>query len=166
MAEVLGVVSSGIAVVGLAGQVAKQAIALKQLWDEVKGVPEGIQALVAQLELLNPVLADMEVSFLESPEIYNNHATARQSIAYCTKAIEDLSVLTTDLSQDINSAKWLKKSKSRIRIVLKKDQINAYRERLQNALQLLGLSQQIYLAYVTEVRLLIHNVTDPRLTAL
>lgn len=151
MAEVLGVVSSGIAVVGLAGQVAKQAIALKQLWDEVKGVPEGIRALVTQLELLYPVLADMETSFLESPEIYNSLGTARQSMEYCNRAIQDLSVLTGDLSQDINSAEWLRKSKSRIRIVLKKDQMNAYRERLQSALQLLGLSQQIYLAYVTKV---------------
>lgn len=56
--EVLRVISSGIAVAGLADQVAKQVIALRRLWGEFNGVPENIGGLVAQLEL-QPVLADM-----------------------------------------------------------------------------------------------------------
>ncbi|KAK0109191.1 hypothetical protein ONS96_003014 [Cadophora gregata f. sp. sojae] len=56
MAEVLGVVASGIAVTQLAGQVAKSVIKLKECWDQVQEAPADIKYLLREIDSLNLIL--------------------------------------------------------------------------------------------------------------
>ena len=50
MAEALGVAASGIAVAQLSIQVGSTVSKLKQLWDQVKDVPEDIADLMEQID--------------------------------------------------------------------------------------------------------------------
>lgn len=88
-------------------------------------------------------------SLLESTNAYNNITTTKRSLEYCERAISDLDQLVGDMMQHIDSIRMIKRSKFRLKAVLKKGQIQLYQDRLQSALQLLTLSHQAYIGYVS-----------------
>lgn len=149
MAEVLGLVSSVIAVAELAGRVASSAATLKRLWDEVKDVPEEVNALTEQLELLHPFLAEMEIELLQASDTTRNFNAAKRALDYCRRAGSDLESLVEDMQQQIFTTRGLKKKIAKVKVALKKDQIHDYKRRLSSILHLLSLSQQSYLMYVS-----------------
>ena len=53
MAEVLGVVASGVAVSQIAGQVTKSIFKLKQYWGQVQDAPDEIKYLLREIDSLN-----------------------------------------------------------------------------------------------------------------
>lgn len=152
MAEVLGLVSSVITVAELAGRVATSAATLKRLWDEVKDVPEEVNALLEEIELLHPFLAEMENEFLQTPDIMKNLNAAKRALNYCRQAGSDLESLVEDMQQQIFTARGLKRKIAKVKVALKKDQIRDYKRRLRSILHLLSLSQQSYLIIYTRLQ--------------
>jgi chromosome segregation ATPase len=148
MAELLGLVAGVINVTQLAGQVSVSVFKLRKLWNEVKDVPETITSLMKQLELLNPILSEIEK---QVPQIQAAIPTDRLgvlSLNHSRQAAQNLEQLVDDLQKQITSTKRLKKGIIMAKVVIRKEVIRAYQERLQNALQLLSLSQQTHLMWV------------------
>ena len=146
MAEILGLVSGVITVAQLAGQVGASVLRLKSLWGEVKDVPESINALMMQLELLDLVLSEMDDEFPRVQSILSTDRLAILSLKHSRQAKKNLDHLVNDLQLQISSAKRLKRGIAKVKVTLKKDLIRTYQDRLTNTLQLLSLSQQTHLA--------------------
>ncbi|RSL92543.1 hypothetical protein CDV31_015125 [Fusarium ambrosium] len=152
MAEVLGVVSSIIAIVGVAGKLGTSTFKLKRLWDEVQDVPTSIQRCIEQLEILAPAIQEMESEFERTREMVQNDSAAKRSLEYSQKAMDTLEALIKDMEGRIESARRSKKLLTQLKVRLKKDVLEEHQQRLQFALQLVSLSQQTYLIAVTRAQ--------------
>ncbi|KAL3292678.1 Ankyrin repeat-containing domain protein [Colletotrichum asianum] len=163
MAEVLGVVSSAIAVAELAGKFGLSVMKLKQLWDEIQDIPEEMNRIMRQLEILKPVLAGMEADFVQQRhKVYFNSATNLQaSIEYCRDAVNDLENLAEDLQARISTAKRSRRNITKLKVSFKKEDIRKYQERIGWALHLISLSQQSYLMAFMKSQTVMELVQDP-----
>ncbi|KAF5525655.1 hypothetical protein CGCA056_v003372 [Colletotrichum aenigma] len=139
MAEVLGVVSSAIAVAELAGKFGLSVMKLKQLWDEIQDIPEEMNRIMRQLEILKPVLAGMEADFVQQQrhKVYSNSATnLNASIEYCRDAFNDLESLAEDLQARISTAKRSRRNITKLKVSFKKEDIRKAFMKSQPVVQL------------------------------
>ncbi|KAK2003162.1 hypothetical protein LX36DRAFT_566760 [Colletotrichum falcatum] len=128
-------------------------VVLKRLWDEVQDVPNEIAQLVRQLELLRPVLAEMESEFTHQTHKVYHDSAASLSMEYCQQAVAELDALAEDLRSRIDAAKRSRRNITKLKVTFKKEQIRGYQDKIQFALQLLSLSQQTYTISVVKSRL-------------
>ncbi|KAI8230469.1 hypothetical protein K4K57_006885 [Colletotrichum sp. SAR 10_99] len=164
MAEVLGVVSSAIAVAELAGKFGLSVMKLKKLWDEIQDIPEEMNRIMRQLEILKPVLAGMEADFVQQQrhKVYSNSASNLQaSIEYCRDAVNDLESLAEDLQARISTAKRSRRNITKLKVSFKKEDIRKYQERIGWALHLISLSQQSYMMAFMKSQPVVELVQDP-----
>jgi DNA repair ATPase RecN len=151
MAEILGVVASGITVVETAGVLGTKLLALKRLWDEVKDVPETIQDLMTRIEVLQPLLDQIENDFHNLGSVPRKRLEGDESaircVEHCRTAVSQLSALSDELSVRINSKQRTRRGIAKVRVLIKKDILQKFEGQLQNALHLLNLAQLHYLRY-------------------
>ncbi|OTB17386.1 hypothetical protein K445DRAFT_276313 [Daldinia sp. EC12] len=147
MAEALGIAASGIAVAQIAIQVGGAVVKLKQLWDEVKNVPDGIADLMDQIDCLDPILWEAENGFSrgDSPSMLWDDLASKPMTVYCRKALQTLTRVVDELNHQITNAKRGRRKITAIKVLLKKDSIQKLQKRLENAVQMLILAQQSYL---------------------
>ncbi|KAG5813708.1 hypothetical protein H9Q74_003811 [Fusarium xylarioides] len=93
MAEILGLASSIITIVEVAGKLGTKTIRLKRLWDEVQDVPASIQRCIEQLEILAPAIEEMDHEFERTRTMIRNDSAAKRSLEYSRKAVETLDTL-------------------------------------------------------------------------
>lgn len=152
MAEVLGAVSSGFAVAEVGLKVGGTVWKLKRLWQEVHEVPATLQDLMRQIEIMDPVLSHHESTLgnqniaVQAQLPTFNTAPAILSAAYCREALNDLRHLVEDLDGAIESEKRSRRTVARVRVVLKKDTIKGFQNRLERSIRLLQSTQVSYLA--------------------
>nr|RBQ98495.1 hypothetical protein FVER53263_20609 [Fusarium verticillioides] len=145
MAEILGLASSIITIVEVAGKLGTNTIRLKRLWDEVQDVPASIQRCIEQLEILAPAIEEMDHEFEKTRNMIRNDSAAKRSLEYSRKAVETLDTLIRDMEAQINAAKASRRLIVQLKVRIKRDVIEDHQHRLTSALQLLSLSQQTYL---------------------
>ncbi|SCV52682.1 uncharacterized protein FFB14_12731 [Fusarium fujikuroi] len=145
MAEILGLASSIITIVEVAGKLGTNTIRLKRLWDEVQDVPASIQRCIEQLEILAPAIEEMDREFEKTRNMIQNDSAAKRSLEYSRKAVETLDTLVRDMETQISAAKTSKRLVAQLKVRIKRDVIEDHQLRLTSALQLLSLSQQTYL---------------------
>ncbi|KAK3935461.1 hypothetical protein QBC46DRAFT_453470 [Diplogelasinospora grovesii] len=144
--EVLGVSASVIAVVQIAGQFGSAVLKLKQLWNQIEDVPERIQDLLDHLDVLDPLVRQIESHFSDTSlpqEIWDKEST-RLSMTYCRGAISSFQDLVLDMSNAIKTSKALKRRVICTKIMLKQDTIKSLERKMKKAIQMLDLSIQCY----------------------
>ncbi|KAF4434737.1 hypothetical protein FACUT_7796 [Fusarium acutatum] len=105
MAEILGLASSIITIVEVAGKLGTNTIRLKRLWDEVQDVPASIQRCIEQLEILAPAIEEMDHEFEQTRNMIQNDSAAKRSLEYSRKAVETLDTLVRDMESQISAAR-------------------------------------------------------------
>ncbi|KAL9114818.1 MAG: hypothetical protein Q9187_007399, partial [Circinaria calcarea] len=146
MAEVVGVVASGISIATLAAQIANSVTKLKSYWDELKEAPEDIRLLIEEIEDLNLLLYDVEDDQRRnamSSKLLDNTSASR-CLEHCKRGADSLKELTDDLATDLNGPDKLRRKWASAKVVLKKDKIEKYKARLERAIRLLSLSHHSY----------------------
>jgi hypothetical protein len=153
MAEVLGVVASGIAISQAAQTVGGAVFSLSRLWKEVKDVPDTIQHILEELELAGRIVATIEAELMASvsgtstwPSGDGLSSIQYLAIQRCRQVHKDLSDLVDDLAADIASSRRRKRAKAKVRVVLKKEALESYEKRLQKALRFVDSAVQIQIA--------------------
>ncbi|KAG6365528.1 hypothetical protein INS49_007139 [Diaporthe citri] len=152
MAEILGAVASGLGVAEVGLKVGGTVWKLKKLWHEVHEVPATIQDLMRQIEMMDPILSDHETNLgiqstaLPIPLPTHIGAPTPQTAAYCRDALNALRRLMEDLDGAVESEKRSRRTVARMKVVLKKDTIKGFQDRLEKAMRLLQWSQLNYLA--------------------
>ncbi|KAH8781190.1 hypothetical protein F5883DRAFT_169007 [Diaporthe sp. PMI_573] len=165
MAEVLGAVASGLALAEVGLKVGGTVWKLKMLWQQVHEVPQTIRDLMRQIEIMDPILSDHETyldvqgaGFLEHLPTHHG-STVTPSAEYCREALNNLRRLVEDLNGAIESEKRSRRTFARMRVVLKKDTIKGFQDRLAMAIELLQLAQVTYLtANAVSTRAMITNI--------
>ncbi|EXL91638.1 hypothetical protein NOF04DRAFT_16674 [Fusarium oxysporum II5] len=145
MSEILGLASSNITIVEVAGKLGTNTIRLKRLWDEVQDVPVSIQMCIEQLEILAPAIDEMESEFEKTRNMIQNDSASKRSLEYSRKAVQTLDTLVRDMESQISAARTSRRLVVQLKVRIKKDVIEDHQQRLTSALQLLSLSQQTYL---------------------
>jgi len=148
MAEVLGLIASSVAVTQLASAILTSGIKIKQLLDDVKDVPENLIHLMDHIDTFALVLlaAKDEHGEATSHNIVScSDTSVQKSLQICQKALDHLTGLSKDLEGKIRSSHTLKRRVAKVKVVLRKDFIVKCERRLDTSLQLLSLSQQIYM---------------------
>ena len=146
MAEVIGVVASGISIATLAAQIAGSIVKLKSYWNEVKDAPEDIWLLMEELEGFKTLFSIIQGN-LQRDSISNTTAasiSASECLDNCQKGAKRLQKLTNDLYTDINASRGTKLRWVSAKVVMKKDKIKRYKSRLKSSIGLLSLSYQSY----------------------
>jgi predicted nucleic acid-binding Zn-ribbon protein len=145
MAEILGLASSIITIVGVAGKLGTSTVRLKRLWDEVQDVPESIRRCIDHLELLAPAIEEMDNEFQQTRHMVQNDSAAKRSLEYSRKAVETLETLVRDMENQITATRKRKRFVAQFKVMIKKEVIEEHQRQLNSALQLVSLSQQTYL---------------------
>ncbi|KPM35107.1 hypothetical protein AK830_g11469 [Neonectria ditissima] len=143
MAEVVGLVASSFTLLEIAEKVTSGLFRLKRLWDEVKDVPETIGDILARLDVLLPVVVEIEKDFRDG-SISAGNSAQNLSLSYSQNAINELTFVIDDLSRNIESAKRFRRNSARVKVVLKKETLSKYEKKLEWAIQLLLLAQQLH----------------------
>lgn len=149
MAEPLSIVASGIAVVqatvGLGTAISK----LRNFWDEVREVPETIRLLLEKVEIIECTLSCIETSLKNGrlQRLVEDDVLLQRSVQHCRKANETLSDLIGNLNKDIESSRKLHRTVKKMKVLLKKDTMTLYEERLRDAVQLMSMARQGYMMY-------------------
>ncbi|KEF53463.1 uncharacterized protein A1O9_10438 [Exophiala aquamarina CBS 119918] len=123
MAEVLGLVSGVLTIAQIAGSVGASVIRLKTLWDNVKIVPDSIQSLILQLELLDPIHSEMENQFPGIQTLLSTDRLMMLSFEHSRRAMRTLERLVDDLHHQISSTKRLRKGIAKVKVTPKKELI-------------------------------------------
>ncbi|KAK0640821.1 hypothetical protein B0T16DRAFT_460964 [Cercophora newfieldiana] len=148
MAEVLGVVASGIAVGQAVATLGRAISAVKRLCGEVNEIPDKIAHLLEELEILDPIVADVE-NGLTAPDAVLagawNDAAARRAVASCQLAASALENLASSLQARISAVSGARRKVASLRAVLKKEELALLERRLESAIRVLMVAQNCQL---------------------
>ena len=150
MAEVLGVVASGVAVSQIAGQVTKSIFKLKQYWGQVQDAPDEIKYLLREIDSLNLFLNHIQTDQAKQTgcSIPVDNLCIQQSFNSCKEGADELRWLANELAEKVDGKKGWRKKVGSVKVVLKKDDIKKLKKRMKHAIWLLQLSYQWHTKYV------------------
>lgn len=149
MAEVLGVVASGISIAQLAGQILATGLKLRCLFHEIRDAPESFEFLLGQIQIIAAALHELTIDDAAEFGISSAlHGSLRTATDQCQKAADQLSCTIKDLSAELQTPRRFRRRLVAAKFVLKKDSITRFEHRLYAAVQCLTLTQQLYILYV------------------
>jgi hypothetical protein len=142
MAEILGIVASGISVAQIAGQVINSIIKLKGYWEQVKEVPAEISYLLGEIDSLSLLLYHIQDN--QSSRVAENVPLGSTSVQQCCKlcqdAAEELRILVSDMESKLEGKIGWKRRVTSAKVVLKKEEVKGLKRRMKNAVRLLSLA--------------------------
>lgn len=146
MAEVLGVIASGVSIGALAGQIALSIARLKTYLDQVRDAPEDIKILIDEIESLHLLLSDIEDEQSRNPSsaILVEKNSPLRCLDHCKRGVERLQRVADEMAVDFDGLKPMKRKLVSAKIIWKRDRIEKYRAELASAIRLLTLSCQIH----------------------
>lgn len=144
MAELVGAVASGFTLAGVAVGSARTVVRLKQLWSEVKEVPEAIQTLMDQVELFEHIIAEMEQATSVAPvdlvPAFGTNTALARSTEHCQRHLRGLADLINDLETEINAQKRRKRSVAKFKIALGASNLAEFEKRMREAVSTLVIA--------------------------
>lgn len=138
-------IASGITIGALAIGITKSATKLKSTWDQVRDAPDDILYLVGELERISYMLADDFQQRNAMSSLVLDPVSISRCLQRCKEEVDRLKELIDGLSNNLEHPSKFKKRWAAAKTVLKKDQINRYRVRLDGTLRTLTLAHQMYM---------------------
>ncbi|KAH8819424.1 hypothetical protein F5884DRAFT_848747 [Xylogone sp. PMI_703] len=140
MAEIVGVVASGIAIGQVIASITASLIKLKQLWGEIRDVPDDLMNLVNEIEVICLILAESEDQEQLSPYAASSRSFG-MALQLTNNAAQELKSLVADLQTRIIQSKRWRNKIAVTKAILERDQINRLQSRLNSCIRLLTLAQ-------------------------
>lgn len=154
MAEVLGAVASGIAVLQVSASILKGSRKLRSAWSQFQDTPRDIEHVLEEMEILGQTLALLEPAISHAAHDDDMVANVVKCLGLCQRAIGELDDLAVrfpfqpDRSRKRQLAlKW--------KVYYCRDEIINIRERLHRAVRYLSLAVTCYSMYVGPLQLLL-----------
>ena len=141
MAEVLGVVASGISIGSLAIQLFESLQKIHRFWKLVDGAPKYIGDLIEELQVLGSVIADLA----NQPEITQNLPSNSLQVCLksCCKVLDELEPIVQQLHNDAHGSKH-RKQWATIKFALKKGDLQDLTQRLERSKSTLGIAINLF----------------------
>ncbi|TDZ14328.1 hypothetical protein Cob_v012838 [Colletotrichum orbiculare MAFF 240422] len=139
-----------IAVVGAAGKAVSLYIKLKSLYDELSNAPDTLLGKVEELQFLDEYFHEAETQVSAGPtlDVLLRDVMVQRAIGRARAAMGDLHTMIDNLSARINSSNRYKRKLGAARVVFQKGNMEAMDRKLDRALGLFNLAQQLYCAKV------------------
>jgi hypothetical protein len=146
MAEVVGLIASGINIGQLASQIADSVMELKRLWNLVREAPSDIKDHVTQVESINLILSHIQRDYGQAtrPGVGNDNIYMQRSLQLCKEGADKLGAAVSELSDKIRGKTGWRLKMGSIKIVLKKHDLQRLREKMKSAIDLLSLAYQCH----------------------
>ena len=141
MAELLGVIASGMTVVSLAIQVAESIQKLKAIHSLVADAPEDLRLALDEVEILSLILEDVDRSIQE--QLFLDPRTriaVAKSYRLCWSSGEALKSLVKQLERGMFKGK----KRGSLKVAMKKDEMELFRKRLDGAKSTMLLANQCF----------------------
>ena len=146
MAEIIGIVASGISIGTLAVQIVGSFQHILDLHSTIKDAPENIQSLLKEIELLGNVLSEIEDE--ETQPTQTQTSSTRQAVCTTTKYYQEAADCISHVKRDIAGYFPSKSSRRRywiaVKTVMKEKELIKCLMRLERAKSLLNLALQCY----------------------
>lgn len=140
MAEVLGIVASGISVASIVIQIGDSIVKLKEFWSAIKRAPEEVKYIIEEIETLSLILTDIGNNESQSDLTRIGREAGRKCVELCQKGSKILEELVRELDEKMGKSKRV----GGFRAALKRGMIDRLRDRLRSAQFMLMLSNQTY----------------------
>jgi hypothetical protein len=147
MAEILGLVASGVSIGAFAGQIASNVIKLKSYLDQVRDAPEDVALLVDEINDLYLLLSDIEADQCRNPYsamLLDNNSASR-CLDHCKRGAERLRRVVDEMAVEFGCLKPMNRRWKAAKIIWKRDRVEKYRVELTSTVRLLTLAHQIYI---------------------
>ncbi|KAJ5640001.1 uncharacterized protein N7484_007863 [Penicillium longicatenatum] len=146
MAEIIGIVSGAITFGTVIAQFANSITGLKNCLDQVRDAPEDLKCLLRTIEIAGMILNDIKEDLADGTTIsaLRKSKHTLESVEFCLEATEILGTMAKDLARDVQPSSHLRRPYAAMKVVLHRGKVEKYTKALQNALQLLQVSQQCY----------------------
>lgn len=145
MAEILGIVASGISVAQLAGQITALGFKLTSILQDIQGAPDELNIRLEQLQMFALVLQgplDCGGEALPSPLL-------RRASLHCQKCLSELTDMLEDLSTQISNSRGIRRKMAKSRVILKRDAWTKIERQLSCSVELLSMANQVYMMQVS-----------------
>jgi hypothetical protein len=154
MAEILGVVASGISVASLAVQIFDSIQRTKEFCRLVRDVPKDLEYIVDDLSIINGLLPQvdriasalntsgstgLETVLHNIEDSGDGHLLIQRSISHCKVAIDALEILVSDLNILLSTNKSLPRRWHSLRAMRRKDEIESVKKDIESAKSTLNL---------------------------
>lgn len=140
MAEVLGIVASGISVAQMAGQLLTCIEQLRTFCRALRNIPEELRGVLNEIEILGDVFYHLGV--LDSTPSQPGYSALRASLAHCQAAALKLQAVTMKSSSPLKADK--KRAWNAIKAVLRREEAKELKCQLEAAKSLLSLALTCY----------------------
>ena len=141
MAEVLGVVASGISIGSLAIQLFDSLQKIHRFWKLVDGAPKEIEDMIEELQVLGSVLNDL---MKEPGDIQSLPSKSVQAcVQHCCKVLDDLEPIVLKLYSNFSGGKHRKQWAS-MKSALKKEDLRDLTQRLERTKSTLSIAIDSY----------------------
>ena len=141
MAEIIGIVASGIAIGQATAALTSSLLKLKSLWNEFRDVPEDLLHLVHELEIVYLVLAESDPQGT-SETCTPSSRSLELAWQLTNDGAKELKCLVDDLEAELKQNQRWKGKFMAAKVVLKRDQIKRLKSRLKTCIRLLTLANQ------------------------
>ncbi|KAK8057507.1 hypothetical protein PG996_011444 [Apiospora saccharicola] len=136
MAELVGIVASGISIAELAGRIVAAGLKIKNLLGEIKNVSEDLQDLHEYLNFIHSLGLQLQ-SIKHNP--VDTNSPLQLAIFRCDTAAASLGGLVDELSNLVKE----KGIRGKLRAVLQKDMVKNLKKRLSRDINLLSLAYKV-----------------------
>lgn len=111
-----------------------------QLWQEFRGVPDGISGLVEHLKALEPIFAEIEDHFNQD----DVSASFKNCLDLSKKAYDSLGTIVADMRDQLQAKKSIKRKYATVKIMLNKSVVERLEQSMSRCMTFLQLAIQAY----------------------
>jgi hypothetical protein len=147
MAEVLGIVASGISVAQIAGQLLACVKTLRSFSRAVRDLPEDLSRIFNELEILGEVFYQLDALNDDSSSTGGSRLL-EASLVQCGAASATLEAVATRANVSFKEGHSKSRPWKFIKALLKKDELEELKSRLESAKSLLHLAMTCYSLWV------------------
>ena len=141
MAEVLGIISSGVAIGKATAAIPNSLIKLNELWNEFRDVPEDLVFLVRQIEILHLLFEENETQVSRARHV-SPPGSVERAFKLVNNGAQELGALVEELQGGLKQRQGWKAKVATAKVVLKSHQIKRCKSRLKATVTLLNLAKQ------------------------
>ncbi|KAI0528511.1 hypothetical protein GGR58DRAFT_495734 [Xylaria digitata] len=141
MAELLGVVASGITLAQVVREIIGTYLKIKHLMNDYDEMPAKIESLLIRVEYLAPLVSTTSANNDTLPLEASLNGALHNATTHLRMALDQLKSMTETLSSQIEASRGIKRKFKLVKTLWKGDQVTRCERNLETAVQFLTLAQ-------------------------
>lgn len=141
MAEVLGIVASGIAVAQVAGELVTTSQKLYTFWIGIKCAPKQVADALKEIEFLGKIIEGLQN---ENGVDVGRNEVVGEALVHCFEVMGEFEGILRDLGTKVGANGAGKRHWDALKVLLKSQTLSDFERRLERAKSMLGLAVDSY----------------------